>query len=84
MSHDTEQEQVERPHWLIAIVAAFVPLAALATAIDLPRQFGVILYKEQVLAAVLAASMALVYVTTRPPRPRWGSRCPGTIGARRC
>lgn len=51
--------------WPVAVLAAFVPLAALAQAIDLPRYLGFVLYKEQVLAAVLAASMALVFVTTR-------------------
>ena len=51
--------------WLVKALAAFVPLAALAQALDLPRQVGLLLYKEQVLAAVLAASMALVFLTIR-------------------
>ncbi|SOH94953.1 TRAP transporter, 4TM/12TM fusion protein [Monaibacterium marinum] len=76
MSHETENEQVDRPNWLIAIIAAFVPLAALAQAIDLPRQFGFVLYKEQVLAAVLAASMALVFITTRAVKAAKGAPVP--------
>lgn len=76
MSRDSEQKQVGRPHWLVSIIAAFVPLAALATAVDLPRQFGFVLYKEQVLAAVLAASMALVFITTRATAGQAGRPVP--------
>lgn len=71
-----QKKQSDGPSWLIAIVAAFVPLAALAQAIDLPRQFGFVLYTEQVLAAALAASLALVFIDTRATKALAGRPVP--------
>lgn len=76
MSNESELKQVDRPNWLIALIAAFVPLAALAQAIDLPRQFGFVIYTEQVLAAVLAASMALVFIDIRATKAQAGRSVP--------
>lgn len=77
--------------WPVSLLAAFVPLAALAYAIDLPRRFGFVLYTEQILAAVLAASMALAFLTIRasaasvPRSIPWydwvaATLCVGTLG----
>lgn len=63
-----EVDLTRRPplvRWTVTILAAFIPLAAFAAAVDLPRQLGFVLYKEQVLAAVLAASLALGFLTMR-------------------
>ncbi len=76
MSEEPETEKVDPPGWATSIVAAFVPIIALAQAIDLPRQFGFVLYKEQILAAVLAASMALVFMTTRATKAAAGGKVP--------
>lgn len=64
----SEVDLTRRPpfvRWLVAVLAAFIPLAAFAAAVDLPRQLGFVLYKEQILAAVLAASLALGFLIMR-------------------
>lgn len=64
----SEVDLSDRPpyvRWTVAALAVFVPLAAFAAAVDLPRQLGFVLYRQQILAAVLAASVALGYLTMR-------------------
>lgn len=57
----------------VSTLAVVLPVLAVAWAADLPRHFGLALYTEQFLAAVLAVSLPLVFLSIRLDRSRGGA-----------
>lgn len=55
----------DAPHWLgtaSAALASAITILGIAWAIDLPGIVGVIIFREQMLAAILACTLALMYL----------------------
>jgi TRAP transporter 4TM/12TM fusion protein len=54
-----------------AVLAVTLTLAAIAWAADVPREFGLLLYNEQFLCAMLALALPLVYLVHQKTRFDW-------------
>ena len=69
MSENPSSEGVSKPDslgdWLVGVLAFLVTAGALAWAADLYRKFGLLLYKEQFLAGMLAFALPLLYLKCR-------------------